>query len=52
MIVNGTVARPHNYPWMAFLTDQWSGICGGSIITDKTILTAGKSNFITLISIY
>ncbi|KAL7026078.1 hypothetical protein ACKWTF_013779 [Chironomus riparius] len=40
-IVNGTEVGPHRYPWMAFLSHPWSGICGGSIITDKTILSAG-----------
>ena len=41
-IVNGSEVRAHNYPWMAFLIHPWSGICGGSIITDRTILSAGK----------
>ena len=43
-IVNGTEVRPHKYPWMAVMMKGWQHICGGSIISDKNILTAGKFN--------
>ena len=39
-IVGGEEATPHQYPWMAalFIDDKW--FCGGSLITDRHILTA------------
>lgn len=55
-IVNGSVVLPNKYPWMAIMTNQMVGICGGSIITDRTILSAGifkfcSSNFQTLFNV-
>lgn len=45
-IVNGFESSRHKYPWMAALFSP-SGffMCGGSIISDKTILTAGHCMF-------
>jgi secreted trypsin-like serine protease len=46
-VINGTQSYPHKYPWMIFMLFQsngnWGALCGGSIISDKTILTAGKN---------
>ena len=40
-IVGGEEATPHQYPWMAalFIDDKW--FCGGSLISDEWIMTAG-----------
>ena len=40
-IVGGEEASPHQYPWMAalFIDDQW--FCGGSIISEEWVMTAG-----------
>ncbi|KAG5669858.1 hypothetical protein PVAND_000149 [Polypedilum vanderplanki] len=41
-IVNGVVVTENKYPWMAImLSSLGNQICGGSIISDRTILTAG-----------
>lgn len=40
-IVNGLQVRPHEYPWMALLLSKNKAVCGGSIINDYYILTAG-----------
>jgi hypothetical protein len=42
MIVNGTEVRPHRYPWIAVMLRNGDNVCGGSIITDRLILTAGN----------
>ncbi|CRL05272.1 CLUMA_CG018141, isoform A [Clunio marinus] len=46
-IVNGKITTPHKYPWMAamFLATSSSFMCGGAIISDKNILTAGHCLF-------
>ena len=41
-IVNGSEVRPHKYPWMAVMMKSYRQVCGGSIISDLLILTAGK----------
>ena len=40
-IVGGEEATPHQYPWMAalFIDDKW--FCGGSLISDEWVMTAG-----------
>ena len=40
-IVGGDEATPHQYPWMAalFIDDKW--FCGGSLISDQWVMTAG-----------
>ena len=40
-IVGGEEATPHQYPWMAalFIDDKW--FCGGSLISDQWVMTAG-----------
>jgi len=40
-IVGGTEATPHQYPWMAalFIDDKW--FCGGTLISDEWVMTAG-----------
>merc|ERR1711973_572355 len=40
-IVGGEEATPHQYPWMAalFIDDKW--FCGGTLISDQWVLTAG-----------
>ena len=40
-IVGGEEASPHQYPWMAalFIDDKW--FCGGSLISDQWVMTAG-----------
>ncbi|KAL7026077.1 hypothetical protein ACKWTF_013778 [Chironomus riparius] len=40
-IVNGSEVRPHKYPWMAVMMKSYHHVCGGSIISDMLILTAG-----------
>jgi len=40
-IVGGTEATPHAYPHQVFLTFDERWLCGGSIIGESTILTAG-----------
>lgn len=46
-IINGTVVPPHKYPWMVsiqvIINGVWTIHCGGSIISDRTILSAGKN---------
>lgn len=46
-IFNGTVVPSHKYPWMVSMQLFFNGygihICGGSIISDKTILSAGNN---------
>jgi len=40
-IVGGDEATPHQYPWMAalFIDDKW--FCGGTLISDEWVMTAG-----------
>jgi len=40
-IVGGEEATPHSFPWMAalFVNDEW--FCGGTLISDEWVLTAG-----------
>ena len=40
-IVGGDEATPHQYPWMAalFIDDKW--FCGGTLISDQWVMTAG-----------
>jgi len=40
-IVGGEEATPHQYPWMAalFIDDKW--FCGGTLISDQWVMTAG-----------
>ena len=40
-IVGGEEATPHQYPWMAalFIDDKW--FCGGTLISDEWVMTAG-----------
>lgn len=44
-IVGGTEAKPHSWPWMAALwtSSSWGSyqFCGGSLIGDRWVLTAG-----------
>ncbi|XP_066979910.1 serine proteinase stubble-like [Macrobrachium rosenbergii] len=44
-IVNGQSATANEYPWQSFLEMKWSDgknqLCGGSLITNQWILTAG-----------
>ncbi|KAJ4432275.1 hypothetical protein ANN_20893 [Periplaneta americana] len=40
-IVGGTVTSPHLYPWMVAILNNGKLHCGGSIINDRYILTAG-----------
>jgi hypothetical protein len=44
-IVNGKTTIPHAYPWLAAMFTQDSFMCGGTIISDKNILTAGHCVF-------
>jgi Trypsin len=44
-IVNGKTTIPHAYPWLAAMYTQESFMCGGTIISDKNILTAGHCVF-------
>ncbi|CAH1726989.1 unnamed protein product [Chironomus riparius] len=43
-IINGTEPHPHKYPWMVSIQyridDLDKPLCGGTIISDRTILTA------------
>ncbi|KAK7035323.1 hypothetical protein SK128_010319, partial [Halocaridina rubra] len=44
-VVNGQAASPNEYPWQSFLEIKWNDgknqLCGGSLITNQWILTAG-----------
>lgn len=44
-IVNGKTAVPHAYPWLAEMFTAYNFMCGGSIISDKHIVTAGHCVF-------
>lgn len=44
-IVNGKATTPHKYPWMAAMFTPQAFICGGAIISDRNILTAGHCVF-------
>lgn len=44
-IVNGKQVIPHKYPWMAAMFTHEAFMCGGAIISDKNILTAGHCVF-------
>jgi hypothetical protein len=40
-IVNGQTVIPHSFPWMVTLNGIFGFMCGGSIIADQWVLTAG-----------
>ncbi|XP_012288929.1 trypsin-1 [Orussus abietinus] len=40
-IIGGTFAVSHTYPWMASIIRDESSFCGGSLINDRYVLTAG-----------
>lgn len=40
-VVGGSNAVPHEFPWMVSLNRRGSHFCGGTLITDRDILTAG-----------
>lgn len=40
-IVGGQVVTPHLYPWMVAILSNGRMHCGGSLINDRYILTAG-----------
>lgn len=45
-IVNGVATTQNKYPWMAAMfSPKGFFMCGGSIISDMTILTAGHCMF-------
>ena len=49
-IFNGEAAIRSSWPWIVSLSDPWSSSdkwCGGQIVTDEWILTAGKRIQIT-----
>lgn len=46
-IVNGRTTIPNKYPWIAGMFTPTAFMCGGAIISDRNILTAGKKNFLT-----
>ncbi|XP_065169811.1 trypsin I-P1-like [Atheta coriaria] len=39
-IINGSATRPHEYPWMAIISNKGQYLCAGSLITDYHVLTA------------
>ena len=43
-IYGGQEAQPHEYPWNVYVSmkknGQWSGMCGGSLISNQHVLTA------------
>uniref|UniRef100_A0A6P4ETJ2 Chymotrypsin-like protease CTRL-1 n=1 Tax=Drosophila rhopaloa TaxID=1041015 RepID=A0A6P4ETJ2_DRORH len=39
-IINGNVAKPNTTPWMAALHDYTGFVCGGTLITERNVLTA------------
>ena len=44
-IVDGEAAIPGSWPWIVSLSGTWSSsdkLCGGQLVTDEWILTAGK----------
>ena len=40
-IVGGEEAAPHQYPWMAGLFVDSAWFCGGTLISDQWVMTAG-----------
>nr|BAM29297.1 serine protease like protein [Gryllus bimaculatus] len=40
-IVGGTIVSPHLYPWMVAILNGGKMHCGGSLINDRYVLTAG-----------
>nr|BAL14423.1 serine protease like protein [Meloimorpha japonica] len=40
-IVGGSIAAPHLYPWMVAILNGGKMHCGGSLINDRYVLTAG-----------
>lgn len=40
-IVGGQAAKPGEFPWMVSITRRGGHFCGGSLLTNKHILTAG-----------
>ncbi|XP_067000371.1 trypsin-1 isoform X2 [Anabrus simplex] len=40
-IVGGSVTQPHRYPWMVAILNSGKMHCGGSLINDRYVLTAG-----------
>lgn len=43
-IVNGKTTIPNKYPWIAAMFTPNAFMCGGAVISDKNILTAGNKN--------
>ena len=39
-IVGGMQASPHRFPWQALVQDEQGRICGGSVISNRHIITA------------
>jgi len=39
-IIGGRLAEPNAFPWMVRITDGSCGLCGGTLITSKHVLTA------------
>lgn len=44
-IVNGKKTVPNKFPWMAAMYTPNSFMCGGAIISDRNIITAGHCVF-------
>lgn len=44
-IVGGRYSRPNSYPWMARIEYRGKTACGGSLITDRVVLTAAHCMF-------
>lgn len=44
-IVNGKTTTKNKYPWIAGMFIETSFLCGGSVISDRNILTAGHCYF-------
>lgn len=44
-IVNGKKTIPNKFPWMAAMYTTHSFMCGGAIISDRNIITAGHCVF-------
>lgn len=40
-IINGIVTYPHQYPWMVYLKYMGRVFCGGAILNDRYVITAG-----------
>lgn len=47
-IVRGSIAKPHSHPYQALLYTDWdgeTGICGGCLISQRTVLSAAHCVF-------